>query len=763
MYLSTRGNGRIPASKAILKGLADDGGLFVPEKISKLNLQDIENKDYVEILKDVLVSFLDDFSIDEINYCIDNAYNEKNFKERFCRVKNFNGLMFLELYHGPTLAFKDMALTILPYLIEVAKKKNGVKDKSLVLVATSGDTGGATLSSFKKMQDFETVVLYPNGGVAEIQEKQMLYFTGECAHAYAVDGNFDDCQTFVKEVFKNYPKDNGVIPFSANSINIGRLIPQVAYYVFAYAKAVKKGYVEKNEKFNICVPTGNFGDIFAGYLAKEMGVPIDKLICASNENSVLTDFFKSGIYNKNRKFVKTNSPAMDILISSNLERLVYYVEDKNAEKVSALMEGLAKTGEYEISDGAKEKLSSFMACSCSQEQTLKSIKEAFLELNYLIDPHTAVAYYAYKKLNVQEKTLIVSTASAYKFASTMCTAFNLDLDKGEFELAQDLSKITGTKVPKDIKKLNQKGNNRIVKTKEEILKEVLFERDCVEVRVPCSTANLGCLFDCAGIAFNKYNTFKFKKSDKDKVDYGKVEDNLILKAYRKVFEVANKPYLPVEITTVENGVPFSSGLGSSATCIVAGVIAGNAMLKDLLTKDQLLNVMTQLEGHPDNVAPAFLGGLVLAVNDGGEVLYVKNSVNRQLKFYAITPNYTLSTKTARKALSQTVSLSDAVNNISRALITPEAFKSGNIKAIKTVFKDKIHQNVRINLIKGGKELKCHLESLGYAVAISGAGPSLLAVGDDKTAKLPDNLLIDEQNFKVIKLKVDNKGAKAKLC
>lgn len=469
MYISTRSNERLTASKAILKGLASDGGLFIPETFPVLDIDDTWiKKTYQEIAKDVFKLFLDDYTDEEIDYCVNSAYDKVNFEEGMVGFKTFDKLSFLELYKGPTLAFKDMALTILPFLIEVAKKKNNVTDKSLILVATSGDTGGAALSSFMKSGSFDTVVLYPHKGVSEIQEKQMLYYTDDRTKAYAIEGNFDDCQNFVKDIFKVYPKDNGVLISSANSINIGRLIPQIIYYVYVYFRGVESGWLKYGESFDICVPTGNFGDIFAGYIAKQIGVPINRLICASNANNVLTDFFKTGVYDRNRQFKKSNSPAMDILVSSNLERLVYLATGRNGDRIKTLMQDLNDKGKYSLNEDERAFMSDFVGFYADENQTLKSINKAFNEYKYLIDPHTAVAYYCYNFLNKGNKTLIVSTASPYKFPSTIAIALGLDSSKSEFEIIKDISMYTGTNIPAGIAKLQVSNKTTVLKTKEQI-------------------------------------------------------------------------------------------------------------------------------------------------------------------------------------------------------------------------------------------------------------------------------------------------------
>ncbi len=762
MYISTRSGERLTSSQAILKGLSSDGGLFLPESISKLNIDDgYYGKSYREIAKDVFTIFLDDFTQEEIEFAINSAYDKINFREKFVDLKHFDGVSFLELYHGPTLAFKDMALTILPFLIDVSKKKNGVDKKSLILVATSGDTGGAALSSFIKSGKFDTVVLYPDGGVSEIQEKQMLYYTDGRTKAFAVKGNFDDCQNFVKEIFSRYSKKD-VLLSSANSINIGRLIPQVIYYVYAYCQMVKCGRLNKNEKFNVCVPTGNFGDIFAGYLAREIGVPIEQFICASNKNNVLADFFETGLYDKNREFYKSNSPAMDILISSNLERLVYLACNRDGKKVAKYMQDLKETGRYQISDSEKEFLKDFTGGYSTEEETINAIAKCYKELNYLIDPHTAVAYDVYnKKPKNGLKTLIVSTASPYKFPFTVAKSLELTEKESEVELIKDISTYTGVLIPYGIKKLMYSKKPTVLKTKEQIESIVNYENLKVEISVPCSTANLGVAFDGAGLALGLYNTFGFEMSKQDElVGFGNsgFETNLVIKAYKKLFEIAGKDYVPVKITLKKCTVPSSSGLGSSATCIVAGVMAANYMLKNIFTKEQLLSVMTKIEGHPDNLAPAFMGGLTFSYLNGDDVVSRKVEVNKNLKFFAIIPSTAISTKSAREILPGSYEIKDVVHNLSRALSVEYAFKTGDISLIKDVFDDKLHHPYRLPLISGGEEIKSILEQNGFAVAISGAGPTLLAVGYRSGIEKLIPKMVGNVKWKIKALKVCDKGA-----
>ena len=763
MYISTRGNEKLTASQAVLKGLADNGGLFIPEIMPKLNVENCLSKNYVELAKEVFTLFLDDYTESEIDYAISKAYNRMNFNDHYARVKTFNKCSFLELHHGPTLAFKDMALTILPFLIEIAKKKQGVLDKSLILVATSGDTGGAALSSFGRSSAFDTVVLYPDGGVSEIQEKQMLYYTNERTHAYAVKGNFDDCQSFVKEVFSSYPKDNGVILSSANSINIGRLIPQVIYYVYAYVECVKNNTLKVGETFDVCVPTGNFGDIFAAYLAKEIGLPIGKFICASNVNNVLTDFFNTGNYNRLREFKKSNSPAMDILVSSNLERLVYLATGRNGDRCALLMKDLKEKGSYQLNESEMAFLTDFVGNFTDETQTIKTIGEAFKTLNYLIDPHTAVAYDCYNKVgNKDRQTIIVSTASPYKFPFTVAKALGLNENKSEFELIGDIANYTNTVIPFGIAKLKHSIKPTILKTKEEISKIVKYEDLKVDIKVPCSSANLGCAFDSSGIAFSIYNTFTFESNDKDEMVgfKGSNDNNLVYKAYKKVFEITNRDYVPVKITLKKCSIPTGKGLGSSSTCIVAGVLGANYMLKNLLSKDELMAIMAEMEGHPDNVIPAYLGGLVSScVLENGKLVYSKVKPNRKLKIFALMPNFETNTKKSRELLPSQFDRKDVIHNISRVAIMQNAFINGDVAKLKVAFNDKLHEPYRYPNITGGIELKKMLENLGYAVAISGAGPTLLAVGLDSSLvyKLPKE--INGTKWKVKELKCDDLGTK----
>ncbi len=420
MFHSTRGNKLVTSPEAILNGLAEDGGLYVLDNIFNVDYHDFLNDDYKTIASKILNNFFPEFTYDEIHKEIDEAYNSFDTKN-VVELKKCDKAYFLELFHGPTLAFKDLALVVLPRLMKLSKKKLGYDKNITILTATSGDTGGAALNGFKDIEGISIVVLYPNGGVSKVQEAQMSSFRGKNAKVIALNGNFDDCQSLVKKLFNEHHELN---ISSANSINIARLAPQVVYYFYSYVKLLKSRQIKDGEKINFCVPTGNFGNIFAGFYAKSMGLPINDLICASNKNQVLTDFFMNGIYDKNREFFKTNSPSMDILISSNLERLLYYGNDDTA-KTKKLMEDLVKYGKYDY----KNPFDFFKAYTTDEKKTVKVIKEVYDKYDYVVDPHTAVAYNAYKLYKDQNdndyKTIILSTASPYKFPNVVLEAFNI--------------------------------------------------------------------------------------------------------------------------------------------------------------------------------------------------------------------------------------------------------------------------------------------------------------------------------------------------
>ena len=467
IYRSTRSNGApVTASQAILKGLSDDGGLFVPDHIPTLDksLKELAGMTYQQVAYEVMKLFLTDFTEEELKNCINSAYDSKFDTEKIAPLVKADDAYYLELFHGSTIAFKDMALSILPHLMITSARKNNIKNEIVILTATSGDTGKAALAGFADVKGTRIIVFYPKNGVSPIQEKQMVTQKGANTFVVGIHGNFDDAQTGVKKIFsdKELAKEMDEKGFqfsSANSINIGRLVPQICYYVYAYAQLCKDGKIAEGEKINVVVPTGNFGNILAAFYAKNMGIPIAKLICASNENKVLYDFFTTGTYDKNREFMLTSSPSMDILISSNLERLIYRIAGNDAAKNADFMKALNTNGKYEITPAMKEQLADFYGNYTSEEETAEEIRNLYEKTGYIIDTHTAVATGVYHKYlkdtkDTDTKTVIASTASPFKFTRSVMDAIDKKYDAmTDFELVDELSKIGNVKIPNAIEEI----------------------------------------------------------------------------------------------------------------------------------------------------------------------------------------------------------------------------------------------------------------------------------------------------------------------
>ena len=464
-YVSTRNHqDQINFYQAIVQGIGDDGGLLVPNfDFQKLDLNKLSKLDYVDLATEILCTFVPDDGKELIHEACLNAYGKGLFPKNVVPVKKAGDVYVAELFHGQTAAFKDMALSILPHLLTTSAKKNDVKNEIVILTATSGDTGKAALAGFADVPGTRIVVFYPKNGVSPIQEKQMVTQKGANTHVIGIKGNFDDAQTGVKNIFgdKELEKvmNNAGFQFSsANSINIGRLVPQIVYYVYAYARLLANGEIKEGEKINAVVPTGNFGNILAAFYAKNMGLPINKLICASNENKVLYDFFTTGEYDRNREFVLTTSPSMDILISSNLERLIYRIAGNNAGKNKELMDSLKTTGKYEITEDMKAQLSDFYGNYATEAEDAATIKELYETCGYVIDTHTAVAAAVYNKYkadtNDDTKTVIASTASPYKFTRSVMEAIDPKYAAmGDFELVDKLSELAKVKVPNAIEEI----------------------------------------------------------------------------------------------------------------------------------------------------------------------------------------------------------------------------------------------------------------------------------------------------------------------
>ncbi len=464
-YKSTRGGKSVSCLKAIVEGIAEDGGLYVPDGFPRIGerLQDLVGLDYIQLAVMIISRFFPDFSSSDMDYCVRAAYDGKFTHPLIAPVVKKGDYFFLELFHGPTLAFKDMALALLPHLLKKASRMLGNKKKIVILTATSGDTGKAALEGFADVEDTEIIVFYPQKGVSRIQERQMITQQGKNTHVIAIKGNFDDAQRGVKEIFsdRRYREildEAGFIFSSANSINIGRLIPQVVYYVYSYLRLLEWGEIRGGQKINFIVPTGNFGNILAAYYAQKMGLPVGRLICASNINNVLYDFFSTGIYDRNRDLVTTSSPSMDILVSSNLERLLYDISGGKPGTINKLQEELNLGGRYVVNRQMRSMLEGFHAGYATEEDTARAIGHAFSQLGYLMDTHTGVGFDVCRKYirdsGDRRKPVIVATASPFKFPDKVIKAIGKEVRADDqMELIGKLAELSGASVPKSLGKL----------------------------------------------------------------------------------------------------------------------------------------------------------------------------------------------------------------------------------------------------------------------------------------------------------------------
>lgn len=467
-YRSTRSNGeQLSFAQAVVRGIAPDGGLYVPSYVPKMDLLSDTYKDlsYQALAKEVLSRFATDFTEEELAACVDGAYDEKFRSPEIAPVVSCDKASFIELYHGKTLAFKDMALSILPYFLKTSAKKLNTEEKIVILTATSGDTGKAALEGFADIDGVEIIVFYPTDGVSDVQKRQMTTQVGDNVHVFGIHGNFDDAQSGVKAMFtdegyKAKLKENGYVFSSANSINIGRLVPQIVYYIASYYKLVNSGKVALGDEVNVLVPTGNFGNILAAYYAKEMGLPVKNFICASNSNNVLADFFETGKYDLDRDFLATVSPSMDILISSNLERFLFEL-CQDDQTVAGFMNDLKSKGSYEITADMKEKMSNFYGGYADDTKTVKAIEDLYKKYDYVADTHTAVAYQVYldyvEKTGDDTQTLIASTASPFKFTRSVLEGMGENTEGlNDFELVKVLSEKADMEIPEPVRALDEK-------------------------------------------------------------------------------------------------------------------------------------------------------------------------------------------------------------------------------------------------------------------------------------------------------------------
>ncbi|HHY05733.1 MAG TPA: threonine synthase [Clostridia bacterium] len=494
MYISTRDNFQaVTATEAIKLGMVPTGGLFVPQNMSTFaeeELKSLIGKTYQDVAAKVLAFYLDDYSAAEIVTCLKKAYQDNFTHQEIAPLYRLaDSTYILELWHGPTAAFKDMALQLMPHLLSLALQKLEVREEMVILVATSGDTGKAALEGFKDVSGLKIVCFYPYQGVSAIQERQMITTEGENTYVVGVRGNFDDCQNTVKtlfgdQAFRSFLAEKGFVLSSANSINWGRLLPQIVYYVYAYLNLVHKGRIKYGEKINFVVPTGNFGNILAAWYAYRMGLPLHKLICASNENKVLTDFFRTGIYEKNRPFKQTNSPSMDILISSNLERFLYEMTGREGTAIATWMSELQEKGRFVVDKTVQKAMSEILwAGFATEKETLATIKETYLKSSYLLDTHTAVGMKVYQQYVVEtgDKTVTVldSTASPFKFVASVLQAFDgsdASIEGDEFALLQELSQKSGWSVHPTLQGLEKK--------------PILHQRICAKERIRNELENI---------------------------------------------------------------------------------------------------------------------------------------------------------------------------------------------------------------------------------------------------------------------------------
>lgn len=743
MFFSTRNkNLRVTASKAILDGLSKDGGLYLPEEIIPLDYEQVLNDDYVTLGTKILGLYLDDYQEEELTQCLRTAYDKEHFPEKIFGLSTEKDHTFLELFHGLTLTFKDMALSLFPYLLSKAREKHPDTKPIHILTATSGDTGSAVLSGFSKQAGIKVSVLYPENGISNIQEKQMLSFTSAYSRAYALkDANFDDCQSLVKKMLVEGNRKETFT--SANSINIGRLLPQIIYYYASYIQMIKKGILEKGEKIDIIVPTGNFGDIFAAYLSKRMSLPISKLVIASNENRILTDFLDTGVYDLNRKFIKTNSPSMDILISSNLERLLSLTL-KDDQRIVSLMEDLKTKKKFEIQQEELNQIrEDFSAISIDQRQTEDAILKCYQKEKHLLDPHSAVAYASYLRRKTKHHTLIVQTASMLKFPETILESLHIPY-KSKTDALDTLIKNTNTLLPSHLRKALEEKTEKESITENEFRKRITSDFS-YRIKVPATSANLGPGFDVMGISLSLYNTYLFRRSEEDilvgfEPGYSEKENNLILASYQYAFAKRNLPYQPIYIKQEEANIPPSRGLGSSAACIISGLLMANEILNHLYTKEEIYQMAVQIEGHPDNVGCLVYGDLVVNVRkEEGNYIPVKIRTSPKLNYLLVIPNNKTSTSLARKLLKEEYPLKDCVLNLSHVLGMEKGLEEGNLDLIYESIQDRIHVPYRKEGIPDYDTLLSLSRKYRIPFTISGSGSTTLFVLDKKKEEIIEEI------------------------
>ncbi len=777
MYHSTRDNNNIASgAQAILQGIASDGGLFVPQKFEDLSDLALVRLPYDKLCERILKSFFPELELSEE---IKEAYAKFGVSDA-ARIQRVQDFYVLELYHGPTAAFKDFALQVLPALMKKSKQVLGNNNRTLILTATSGDTGKAALEGFANIDGIDSgidvMVLYPSEGVSFVQKKQMTTQRGKNVSVFGIEGDFDAAQKAVKHAFlneelKNDLSDLGIEFSSANSINIGRLVPQIAYYFYSYQTLLDKGDIKRGEKIDFCVPTGNFGDILAGYYARELGLPIGNLICASNENKVLKEFFETGIYDRRRALILTSSPSMDIVVSSNLERFLFHVLG-DTDAVAGYMKQLEQDGFYQLSEEhfAKVKNAGLVADYAKSPQAHLKIREVLKDGGYLMDTHTAIAWTVAEKKCSDNKMVVLSTASAYKFAPDVARALGLDF-VDEADAMQKISEYSGVRIPERL---------RCVLEQEEIHREVIrvenFANRLMEaqsnrhlsIRVPATSANLGAGFDVLGVAVSVYAEFEVEASglsldnslEDIQLEFDGVEkefdnkDNLFYKAFLDATQKIGNAYVPKKLKIkIKSNIPISRGLGSSSAFIVGGVMLAFELSKRPYTRAEALEVANSIEGHPDNVAPAIYGGLRASMQEGEHAYSMPLPIYEDLCFVAIVPKERFSTQKAREVLPKQVPFEDAVFNISRVAMLIAAFYNRDYSLLKQSLEDRLHQDFRLpHMIHAEDILSRAKNAQGYYVSGAGSTIMLLAESFEQIAEQ-----FNDTDYEVIQMRVETKG------
>ena len=742
-YQSTRGGARATAWEAILEGIAPDGGLYTPEAFPRLNIEEMLELSAMDISTRVLTALLDGFSKEEMARIVREGYAGKFETDELTPLVKVGDAYVLELFRGPTSAFKDVALSLLPRLMTASRDKAGARGRDRRthrhqrryrqsgagrLLQRAGHAHRRLLPGRRRQRRAE-------GADADPARRECPRL--RCARQFRRRADRRQGHLRRRPRASLAAQANTRLS-SANSINLGRLAPQVAYYFKSYMDLVRRGEIAMGEEVNFVVPTGNFGDILAGDFARRMGLPVAKLICASNANNVLTAFIRTGLYDRRRAFHKTASPSMDILVSSNLERYLYLESGRDAALVARLMRELAEKGAYTAPEGVRKALSERFWAGCADDtDTFRTIARVWHELGYLLDTHTAVAWSVYERFRQQDdngkKTIVLATASPYKFAASVLTALGKAPAPGFAALDETECphRRAGAEKSRRHPRSARFAHGRGGQAQHAFLREGGHP---MKFRVPATTGNTGPGFDSVGLAFTLYARFEAELLPAGQLAISgceakyQNEENLAVQAFRAVEKRLGVRPAGLKLH-IDTDVPISRGLGSSATLLAAGAFAANALHGAPLDKEMLLDVTTQMEGHPDNAAPALYGGLCASVVGGdGRVLCVRYPVAPSVRFAALIPDFPLATAEARRVLPASIPRADAVFNISRTAILMRGMEMGDYALLSAALDDRLHTPYRKALIHDFDFVRAQaLEAGARALVISGAGPTLLAL------------------------------------